>query len=257
MAGRTQAPKKPDRTPVTEAWLREAFDRLRAEIVQFARTFTAFLLHPGRSARSWHSGEVEFMNPLAFGATAAGIYWAVANALGLFWPVPGNESTDTLATELASAVGPYLHYGLLGAAIHAVLRFFGSRRRLLGSIGIALFAGGSIGTLGALITSGVARWFAYERGTSTLELRSNDIAPVLIFLAATVFYALLCVYMARALQALHYTAGWKVLLAAGFAVLITAVLFGNILPDANYGWHPYIRIEPHGPEQGVSFGFEG
>jgi hypothetical protein len=75
--------------------------------------------------------------------------------------------------------------------------------------------------------------------------------------AATVFYALVCVSMARALKALHYTAGWKVLLADGLAVVITAVLFGNILPDANYGWHPYIRIQPDGSEQGVSFGFEG
>ena len=38
--------------PATETWLREAFERLRVELVLFARTFRAFLFRPGRSDQS-------------------------------------------------------------------------------------------------------------------------------------------------------------------------------------------------------------
>ena len=242
--------------PATETWLREALDRLRAELVLFARTFRAFLFRPGRSAQSWQTGDATFMNPLAFGATAAGIYWALSNTLDALWPVQGSASRDTLVTELAGAVSPYLLYGLLGATMHFALRALGSRRRLLGSIGVAFFVGGSVGTLGALITSAVARRLAYVRGTTSLELSDTDILPLLLFLGATFFYAVTCVLMARALKTLHYTAGWKVVLAAVFGMVATAVLFGSVIPAGNYGWHPYIRIETDGG-LGFAFGFQG
>ncbi len=241
---------------MTETWLREALERVWSEFKLFARTLVAFAFRPGRSAREWQTGETGFMNPLAFGATAAGIYWAVTNALALIWPVPEASAVDTLATELTSAIGPYLHYGLLGAAMHVGLRVLGSRRRILGSIGVAFFAGGSIGTFAALVLSAFARWTAHTRGTSSLELRANDVLPLLIFIGAVLSYALVCLTMARALKALHYTAGWKVLVAATFAVIVTALLFGSVLPDGNYGWHPYVRVELDGGA-GFFFGFEG
>src|SRR5262245_15223668 len=101
----------------TEVWLREAFERLVIELRLFARTFTAFLLRPGRSAHAWQTGEQVFMNPLGFGATAAGAYLAVAGALSALWPIPGEDASITLAGQITSAVGPYLHYGLLGVAM--------------------------------------------------------------------------------------------------------------------------------------------
>jgi hypothetical protein len=241
---------------VTESWLREALGRLWAELVLFARTFKSFVLRPGRSARSWQAGDSDFMNPLAFGATAAGIYWALSNTLNVLWPVAGNQAADTLGGEVASAISPYLLYGLLGATMHFALRLLGSRRRLLGSIGIALFVGGSIGTLGALITSSVARRMAYVRGTTSLEMSADDFMPLLLFLGATLFYALTCVLLARALKALHHTSGWKVVLAAVFGMVLTAVLFGTVIPEGNYGWHPYIGIETDN-QIGFSFGFRG
>jgi hypothetical protein len=242
--------------PVTETWLREALERVVAELVLFLRTWRAFLFRPARAARAWQAGEAAFMNPLAFGATAAGIYWALSNTLDVVWPVQGAESAETLATELASAVSPYLLYGILGTTMHFALRALGSRRRLLASIGIAFFIGGSIGTAGALITSAAARRMAYVRGTTSLELSEADIMPLLLFLGATLFYVLTCVLMARALKALHYTAWWKVVLAAVFGMVLTAVLFGSVIPDGNYGWHPYIRIERNNGI-GFSFGFQG
>ena len=226
-----------------EAWLREAFDRLVHELRLFGRTFSAFLVRPGRSARAWQTGERVFMNPLAFGATAAGAYLAVASALAALWPVPGPDAGATLSDQITSAVGPYVHYGLLGAAMHLGLRTLGSRHRILGSIGTAFFAGGSIGTLTALLLTATTRRVAHVRGTNSLELGSGDAMPLVILVLALIAYALVCLIMARALMALHRTAAWKVIIAGVFAVVVTALLFGSVLPDGAYGWHPYIRLE--------------
>jgi hypothetical protein len=140
-----------------EAWPREAFDRVVSEAALFLKTFIAFLLHPARSARQWRSGERELMNPLAFAAAAAAIYWAVTNLLSALWPVPESVAPDTVAGQLFSAIGPYVHYGLLGIAMHVALYALGSRHRLRGSVGVAFFVGGSIGTLTALILTTLAR----------------------------------------------------------------------------------------------------
>lgn len=252
----TQSVPHTNLNPVTETWLRDALGRLVAELVLFARTFRSFLWRPGRSARLWQAGDSSFMNPLAFGATAAGIYWALSNTLDLLWPVPRSEAAQTLGSELARAVSPYLLYGILGATMHFALRMLGSRRRILGSVGIALFVGGSIGTMGALLTSSTARRMAYVRGTTSLEMSASDIMPLVLFLGATLFYALTCLLLARALQALHHTSGWKVVLAAVFGMVLTAVLFGTVIPEGNYGWHPYIGIETD-KQIGFSFGFRG
>ena len=237
-----------------QSWLREAFQRVWSELKLFLRTFVAFLFRPARSARAWAAGEQQFMNPLAFAASAAGVYWAISNVLALLWPVPGAAATETLTTELTSALGPYLHYGMLGAAMHLALHVLGMRRHVLGSLGAAFFTGGSIGTLAALLLTTVARWFAHLRGTNSLELRAGDPVPLILFTGATITYVLVCFLMANALRALHATAGWKALLAALFAVVLTALLFGNLLPAGGYGWHPYIGIQRNG-DLGFSFGF--
>ncbi|MGH7460995.1 MAG: hypothetical protein ACREMA_08195, partial [Longimicrobiales bacterium] len=169
-----------------EAWLREAFDRLALELQLFGRTFSAFLMRPGRSARAWQTGEQVFMNPLAFGAMAAGAYLAVASALAALWPVPGPDAGATLSDQITSAVGPYVHYGLLGGAMHLGLRTLGSRHRILGSIGTAFFAGGSIGTLTALLLTATTRRIGHVRGTNALELGSGDAIPLVILTSALI-----------------------------------------------------------------------
>jgi len=239
-----------------DAWLREAIDRLRTELLLFARTFAAFALRPARSARAWQTGEREFMNPLGFAAVAAAGYWGVVTVLDAAWPIPGSEATEGVAAPLISAVAPYAHYGLLGLSMHLGLRWLGSRRRVLGSIGAAFFAGGSIGTLTALVVTAAARWVGHTRGTAALELRSGDPVPFILLLAAIVSYALICVVMAKALMALHHTRAWKVVIAAAFAVGLTSLLFGSVLPEGDYGWHPYVQLDLRGGP-GVSFGFRG
>lgn len=239
-----------------ETWLREALDRVVAESALFLKTFAAFLLHPARSARQWRAGERDFMNPLAFAAAAAAVYWAVTNLLSAAWPVAESAARDDVRDQLFSAVGPYVHYGLLGIAMHAILFALGSRHRLQASLGAAFFAGGSIGTLTALILTTAARWYAFTRSTTSLEIQSGDWLPIAVFAGSVISYVLICTALARALRTLHATAAWKVVVAAVCAMLLTAVLFGTVIPDGNYGWRPYIGINRDGGI-GFSFGFRG
>jgi hypothetical protein len=240
----------------TESWLREALDRLRLEVVLFGRTFAAFCMHPGRSAGQWQAGERDFMNPLGFAAAAAGVYWAATNVLAVLWPIPGSELTGTPAQQLGSAVTPYVHYGLLGTAMHLGLRGLGSGRRLLGSIGTAFFTGGSLGTVAALLLRTAVHGIGHVHGTSAFEVRSGDLLPLLLFLAAGTSYVLVCVVMLRGMMALHQVPGWKAVLAGAFALFVTALLFGSVLPEGEYGWHPYLRVDL---DRGwaLSFGFRG
>src|SRR5688572_18478369 len=129
-----------------EHWLHDAIARVRVELATFFSTFAAFGFRPRTAALAWQSGERVFMNPIGFAASAAGAYWAIVSLLTALWPIPGSESADTIGAQITSAIGPYVHYGLLGITMHVLLRLLGSRRPVLGSIGIAFFIGGSIGT---------------------------------------------------------------------------------------------------------------
>jgi hypothetical protein len=239
-----------------ETWPREGFARVIHELQLFGRTFAAFVLQPGRSAHAWQTGEQTFMNPLGFAAAAAGVYWAVVSLLAAVWPIPGSDAADTVAEQLTSAVGPYVHYGLLGITMHIGLRLLGSRRSVLGSIGVAFFTGGSLGTLAALILTASTRWFGHARGTGSLELGPGDLVPFGLLLAAVIFYSLVCFLMVRGLMGLHRTAGWKGALAAAFAIIITALLFGTVLPEGSYGWRPYLDVDLVGGFS-IAFGFQG
>jgi hypothetical protein len=239
-----------------ETWLREALARVGAEISLFSKTFAAFLFRPGRSARQWRAGERDFMNPLAFAAAAAGVYWAITNLLIAVWPVAETPDALQLTDQLSAAVGPYLHYGLLGVAMHLGLLALGERHRILGSLGAAFFAGGSIGTLTALLLTTLARWYAFTHNTTSLELTSGDVLPLVVFGGSVISYLLICTGVARGVGALQRTARWKLAMATVFAMLVTAVLFGTVLADGAYGWRPYIGINRSGGI-GFSFGFRG
>jgi hypothetical protein len=237
-------------------WLREAIARVLFELSLFGRTFAAFAFRPDRSARAWQAREQTFMNPLAFAASAAGVYWATVSLLTTLWPVPGTEAADTLAGQLTSAIGPYVHYGLLGIAMHFGLRTLGSKRRVLGSTGIAFFAGGSIGTATALVLTTLARWFGYERGALALEVQSGDLVPAVLLASGLISYGVLCLVMARGMMGLHRAPVWKAMAAAGFAMAVTAFLFGSVLPEGSFGWRPFFQIGIDGGFT-LHFGFRG
>jgi hypothetical protein len=174
----------------------------------------------------------------------------VSAVLAALWPVPGSQNGGALSQQLASAVGPYRHHGLLGTAMHVGLRCLGSRRRLLGSLGARSFAGGSIGTLTALTLS----WSANARETNPLAAGPDDPVAFWFLLAAVTSY-LVCATMATTLLGLNRVAIWKVAAAGGFRVAVTAFLFGSLLPPGVRGWRRYIRVDLG--EREFSFGFQG
>lgn len=237
-----------------EHWFNEAIARVRLELATFFSTFAAFGFRPRSAALAWQSGDRVFMNPLGFAASAAGAYWAIVSVLTALWPIPGSESADTIGEQFTSAIGPYVHYGLLGLAMHVVLRSLGSRRAALGSIGIAFFIGGSIGTTSALLLSSITRWFGHVRGTNAIMLATGDLVSLGILIAGVSFYLLVCLMLARGLMGLHRVAAWKMVIAVAFAILITSLLFGSVIPDGSYGWRPYLRLRLDGD---ISFGFRG
>jgi hypothetical protein len=237
-------------------WLYYALARILLDVKLFARTFVAFLIRPGRSAREWQACEREFMNPLAFAAGAASVYWAATSLVGSIWPIPEAGAPDTLARQFGSALSPYVHYGLLSISMHLALGGLGSRRPVLGSVGAALFTGGSIGTLAALVLNTAAHWVGHERGTTALHVSAGDPVPIALFFVAGLFYLLLGMAMLRALMVVHQTPAWKTAIAGAFAILVTALLFGSVLPAGEYGWHPYLRVET-ADGFALSFGFRG
>jgi hypothetical protein len=237
-----------------DTWLKEALNRLLAEGLLFGQTFIAFLLRPRRSVRQWKAGERLFMNPLAFSATAAAVYWSVTSVVAGLWPVPESGVPSPLLQQFSSAVTPYVHYGVLGTAMHIGLRCLGSPRRVFGSIGAALFTGGSIGKVAALLLNAIAQLIGHARGTGAFEVRSGDPIASVLLLAAVLSYVAVCVTMLRAMMALHLAPRWKVVLAGGFAVVLTAFVLGSMLPEGEYGWHPYIIVDV-GPRFALSFGF--
>jgi hypothetical protein len=239
-----------ERTPV-ESWIPAALAQLGTELLRFGRTLAAFLVRPAQSAASWAAGTLTPMNPLGFVATAAGVYWAVVNGLAAVWPVAGPPAG--VGDQISSTIGPQVHYGLLGVTLHVVLRVLGSRRPLAGSIGVSFYVGGSVGLLVATFMSGVTQYFAHSRGTATLFLASGDVVPLSLLAAAVVSYGVVLLALSRAMHGMQSMPIWKALTAVAAAVVITALLFGSILPEGTYGWHPYLAASLRSGS--LAFGF--
>jgi hypothetical protein len=176
-------------------------------------------------------------------------------------------SADTLASGwctrrrrakiLRSASGelPRDQSKILRAGVNVMSADF-TRRHFLGSTGIAFFAGGSIGTATALVLTTLARWFGYERGALALEVQSGDLVPAVLLASGLISYGVLCLVMARGMMGLHRAPVWKAMAAAGFAMAITAFLFGSVLPEGSFGWRPFFQIGIDGGYT-VHFGFRG
>jgi hypothetical protein len=238
----------------TEAWVSAAVGQVLAEASRFATTLFAFATRPRTSAERWANGTSAYMNPLGFVAFAAAIYWAIANGAAALWPVPGDEAKDSILRQITLAIGPQVHYGLLGIAMHAVLRSLGSVKKVAGSVGVSFYAGGSVGLVLALGMVVVLSYFAHTRGTGSLQLAEGGVVVTSLFVVAMLTYAVLCLVLTRAMIGLHKVPGWKAAVGIVLAILLTALLFGSVLPEGPYGWHPYLSLS-HDAGFSFSFGF--
>jgi hypothetical protein len=233
-----------ERSP--EEWVPDAAAQVLAEAARYGATFAAFATRPRAAAERWAGGGSDFMNPLGFVAFAAAIFWAVANGTAALWPVPGAEAGGGIGGQIASAVGLQVHYGLLGLVLHGVLRVLGSRRRAAASLGVSFYAGGSVGMALALALVVAVHYAAHGLGWEPHQSVGDGVVPLVLFVAAVTAYALLCLVLARAMIGVHGVPGWQAAAGIAVAILLTALLFGSVLPEGPYGWHPFLSVARDG-----------
>lgn len=252
------APLQPssDGRAVADGWLGTAARRTLQELGLFLRTAIRFLRGPGGFARDWDGERLEALNPAGFAATALGVYSAIAALMAWLLPI-AETGGGGLRDQITAAIGPYLHYGMLGLFAHVVLRLTGSRRRAQASLGIALYAGGAVAMPFSLLFGLVGALMARAQGTTHLVVASG--AGTMTFLVLTgASYAVVCAYLARGLQALYRVRLWTVGAAMLPAIIATALVFGTVLPRGSYGWHPEIRLHFNGASPGqVEVNFSG
>jgi hypothetical protein len=233
-----------------EDWLRVSIRRTFAELRRFFSTAWSCGTRPYTFAAEWAKGIRDAPNPLGFAATGVGIYWALSGALAALLPAPGEDHDGGLFSQFSSSIGPYLQYALLGAFMHAGMRVAGSRQPLVASLGVALFAGATVGTAFSPLLILIGRLVARASGSSDLALGQDRGASVILLLALAAYF-FLCVVLARAMQAIHLVPGWRAAMALLLAVLATALTFGNLIPEGTWGWHPWFEIS----RDNVFFGF--
>jgi hypothetical protein len=242
----SQSPAAHSLAPDSPAWIRDAAERAWEELRLYVETAVLFTLRPGRFALEWVEGRRLALNPLAMLATAAGVLGTATNLLGRLLGRSGGEST--LLRDVIAAVAPFVHYAVLGALCHAVLRLFGSRRPLRDSLGLALFAGGgpAVGTVLLTYLVGAGLWLANGRPTIVAGLMGSlphRSAIALSVLAVGGFIAFFISFL-LAMAAVHRVRRWKTLLALLAAVAIAAMIFGALDSQAGFGPHLFWVRKP-------------
>ena len=229
----------------TPDWVREAVLRTWDEARLFAQTALRFTTRPGRFAREWATGAQTALNPLAMLATAAGM---VGSANNLLSRVSGTASGgDSLVGDVLAAGAPFLHYTLLGLGCHAVLRLFGSQRRVRDSVAMALFAGAGPAALVNLLIDALGALLYLEAGRPPLlpgglfATLHGPLRELLVRFSEAGFGTFLVTF-GLALAALHQRKAATVL--ALFLTLVAAgVLFG-LLPPLPFGTRFIIWLRP-------------
>ncbi|HEY2511158.1 MAG TPA: hypothetical protein VGI39_09890, partial [Polyangiaceae bacterium] len=107
------------------------------------------------------SGKSRALNPLAFMGTCASIQALLFQLTTLCGhPVGG----DSFVAQIFASIGPFCQYVILGVLVHLTLLWQTPRRRLLDSVGIALYAGGPamLGYI-ASMTLTLGQWVYFGR----------------------------------------------------------------------------------------------
>lgn len=228
--GRVSEGESPD-------WVRDGLRQLADEVRLFLRTVVEFTLHPARFGREWTSGARHALNPLGFLATAL----AVAGPVNVLFAhlVRSSDEPLSLWREALAAVTPFGYYLALGALQHAVLRAFGSRRRLRDSCAMALYAGGGP----ALIAHILVLTIAVGLYRATGQLSANDLhrpAELAVILGAMLSFGLFLACLSIAQGGLHARYGvrsWHITVANFVALLVTASFFALVRPPGQFGLH--------------------
>ncbi len=225
-------------------WAVEAAHAAGEELRLYGATARALLRSPRRFGQAWGDGELRALNPLGF----AGTTLAVLATLSLVkHALPGGVSQNDdgrVLAALLTAAGPYLHLATLGVLSHFVIKPWRRRRSLLGSVGLALYAGGVASLLTQVIMTLVVCVVPSMRGdVLRLDLASAPRLQVALVMMALLPSFLLFVFLlGRALGGLHRLSSFITVAAVLAAFFATGFIFGHLRPPGSYGVHLVLQI---------------
>jgi hypothetical protein len=228
-------------------WILEATQALWHELRCYCRTAAAIGRHPLRFGRDWGEGQGEMLNPLGFAATTVA---TVATLFTLRRALPGTvdrgEADGSMVLAVLQACGMYLHLVCLGLLSHGLLAALRRNRAVLGSVALALYAGGV-----SALTAGVLELFVAVlrpeiRGVHRAALASTGSGTLwLLGLPLLASFLLFVSLLASSMAGLHRRSIVLTVLAVVLAFVATGFIFGALNPPGNYGVHLQLRLH-HG-----------
>jgi hypothetical protein len=216
---------------VSAGWIREAFLVTVGETRLYLRTAAAFTFRPYRAARDWAAGTLRAMNPIGVLASAA-VVLGPTRQIG--YQLLGVPHPDSLFAMLATGVGPFVHYAVLGLLAQVVL--VARPARLADTIGVSLLAGGGPAALAEVLAWATALPLHALFPGAEVQL----VLGVPLGAAFTVFAAAL----GTGLAGLFSSPPWRMMLAFAFAFGATGLIFGVLDPPGEYGMHWTLRPSP-------------
>lgn len=209
-------------------WVRELWDRFfgNSEVQLYLAAMRGMTISPGPFAKRWATGERFAQNPLLFMATSAALLATIQSRVQDL--VAPHAPRPSLTEHVFTALMPYVYYSVLAVTAHAVLRLCGSRRRVLSTVAMALYAGGAWATLSmiaAFVLLG-CRYLILGRPVveGVEQVFQQTGSTRLVFLPLTVGYGLFCRSLGFALGALHRTRWWTVPVAFAAGLLVAGLV---------------------------------
>lgn len=210
------------------SWLTDGIATARHEVKAYLSTSWGMLSNPRRFAAEWYSDQRTVLNPLAMLATGATLVTACRTLAAAILDIP---HPDSLLATVASALGPYAHYLLIGFICHFLI---GHRGTLTDSLAMSLFAGAGP----AAIAEAVA-WLAL---CALAPLGEQGLFRAI---ALGLAFSIFSYTLASSLGGLHQAPGWRVALFS-LSFPLTGLIFGYLDPPGSYGLHWVMRLSPFG-----------
>jgi len=221
-----------ERSRGAPTWLRDGFGAMWHEVRSYLETTWALVRRPTKFAAEWFEGTRTAMNPLAMLATGATLVAATRQLGATVLDLP---HPDSLLAAIASALGPYAHYILLGLLFHLAMLPFSRDRsvRVTDTVALSLYAGAG--------PAAVAESIGWLILCALAPLGHGEaLRAVMLGVAFTVF----CFVLATVLGALHRPSPWRIVLAFTLAFPLTGLVFGYLDPPGSYGLHWVMHLSP-------------
>ena len=202
-------------------WVAESWGRVVDKVGPSLATAYEFALHPVRFVRRWSSGERFAQNPLSFAIASAAVVATVQSAVQPLLGIPGHHG---LFENIKRAVAPHVYYAQIGLVAHALLAVLGSKRHLSSSLAMALYAGGTMWSLGQVIILLTLAAFRVAGLLPDSDAELPEVALWTLSALLTLSFGAFFTLFATAMGALHRVSWIQMLLANCLALLVTSLV---------------------------------